>query len=45
MNAYMHKYVYKYAYICTYDSLIIGKFGSSLQFVKIGCYTRFFDHH
>jgi hypothetical protein len=35
---------YKYTYICIYDSLIIGKFWSPLQFVKIGCYTRFIAH-
>jgi hypothetical protein len=40
MNAYMNKY----AYICNYDSLIIGKFGSLLSFGKIGCYTRFVAH-
>jgi hypothetical protein len=34
MNAYMHKYAYNYTYICNCDSLIIGKFGSSLYFVK-----------
>jgi hypothetical protein len=42
MNAYMHKYAYNYTYVCNCDSLIIGKFGSSLYFVKkigsIGCY-------
>jgi hypothetical protein len=30
MNTYMNKYAYKYTYICTLDSLIIGKFGSLL---------------
>jgi hypothetical protein len=30
MNASVHKYAYKYAYICICDSLIIGKFGSLL---------------
>jgi hypothetical protein len=28
INAYMNKYAHKYAYICIYDSLINGKFGS-----------------
>jgi hypothetical protein len=44
MNAYMHKYAYKYTYICICDSLIIGKFGNPLYFVKISCYTRFVAH-
>jgi hypothetical protein len=30
MQAYMHKYAYKYTYICIGDSLIIGKFESLL---------------
>jgi hypothetical protein len=34
MNAYWHKYAYNYTYICNCDFLIIGKFGSSLYFVK-----------
>jgi hypothetical protein len=40
----MNKYAYKYTYICICDSLIIGKFGSLLQFGKIGCFTRFVAH-
>jgi hypothetical protein len=41
MKAYMLKYAYNYTYICNCDSLIIGKFGSSLYFVKkIVYYTR-----
>jgi hypothetical protein len=44
LNAYMNKYAYKYTYICICDSFIIGKFGSVLQFEKIGCYTRFDVH-
>jgi hypothetical protein len=34
MNAYMHKYAYKYTYISNRDSLIIGKFGSKLYLKK-----------
>jgi hypothetical protein len=34
MNAHLHKYAYNYTYICICDYLIIGKFGSSLYFVK-----------
>jgi hypothetical protein len=30
MNVYMHKYAYKYTFICICDSLIIDKFGSPL---------------
>jgi hypothetical protein len=37
----MNKYAYKYTYICIYESLIIGKFGSLLWFGKIGCFARF----
>jgi hypothetical protein len=45
MNAYMHKYVYNYTYICNCDSLIICNFGSSLYFVKkIDCYTSLVAH-
>jgi hypothetical protein len=31
VNVYMHKYAYNYTYICNFDALIIGKFGSSLS--------------
>jgi hypothetical protein len=41
MNAYVNKYTYKYTYICICNSLIIGKFGSLLQFGNIGRGTRF----
>jgi hypothetical protein len=34
INTYMHKYAYRYTYICICDSLITGKFVSSLYFVK-----------
>jgi hypothetical protein len=34
MNAYIHNYAYKYTYIYNCNSLIIGKFGSSLYFAK-----------
>jgi hypothetical protein len=33
MNAYRQKYAYNYTYIYNCDSLIIGKFGSSMYFV------------
>jgi hypothetical protein len=42
MNAYMHKYAYKYTYICICESFTIGKFGN-LLFVKTG-HTRFVVH-
>jgi hypothetical protein len=41
MNAYMHKYAYKYTHVSICDSLIIGKFGNPLYFVQTDCYTRF----
>jgi hypothetical protein len=41
INTYMHKYAYKYTYICNCDSSIIGKFSSSLYLKKICCYKRF----
>jgi hypothetical protein len=40
MNAYMHKYAYNYTYIRNCDSLIIGKFGSTLHFVKKSAVVR-----
>jgi hypothetical protein len=33
INVYRHKYAYNYTYICNCDSMISGKFGSSLYFV------------
>jgi hypothetical protein len=35
MNAYVHKYTYKYTYICNCDSLIVGKFGSSKSKLEV----------
>jgi hypothetical protein len=34
LNAYRHKYTYKYTHMCNCDSVIISNFGSSLYIVK-----------